>query len=898
MSAPAGFGKTTVLTQWLTSYRRPGAPGGSPRVAWLSLDEGDSDLPRFLSQVVAALRTTDRALGADALDLLRSEVPPTEAVLVSLVTDLDTAAEPTVLALDDYHVVEDPAVHEALAFLLENLPSQVTLAMTTRADPPLPLSRLRARGEIVELRAADLRFTADEAGSFLNEVMDLRLEPTQVASLEARTEGWAAGLQLAALSVRGHGDGANVDGFVDAFSGSHRFVLDYLLEEVLRTQPSETAEFLLDTSVLGRLTGPLCDALTGRDDGAMVLETLERDNVFVVQLDGQGRWFRYHHLFADALLAQLTARWPERVPRLHEAAARWYAGQGLSTQAVPHALAGEDPGLAADLVELVVPSLSRDREDRTLRAWLQALAESEVRRRPLLATALAWTRLSEGDLDGVGRWLDLATDALASDPVDLAEEVRSGAPAEAVTAHDAELRTVPAMIEVYRAAVAQARGDIGGTADHARRALELTGPDDHAPRGAADGFLGLAAWAAGDLDVAVGDLHRRGPQPAPRRASGPTSWVRPLSSPACGWDGVGPTRRDGSTSGPSTSPRGGPVGAPSTVGDLHVGLADVLREQGELEEAGRHLQTARDLGDQASLPENAHRWYVATACLLRARGDLDGAIVMLDEAERRVLPGYFPDVRPIPALRARIHLAQGRLAAARDWAREHGLVDGSAPRHQSEYDELTLARVLVAQHARDHRAADLETVMGLLDRVVAAAEAAGRGGTVVDALVARALVHHSRAQVEAAVADLAAAVALGADVGYARVFLDEGPVLADLLREVAERPELPASGRAAALLRASERDRAAPAATDPAPAGADALSERELEVLRLLAADLTGPEIARRLFVSVNTLRTHTKHIFTKPTSRRGALPYAGGRARPALTRPARPDHHPGHIKW
>ncbi len=314
VSAPAGFGKTTVLTQWLASYDGPGG-GETPRVAWLSLDEGDSDLPRFLGQVVAAIRTTDPELGADAQDLLQGDVVPTEAVLVSLVNDLDTAAEPTVLALDDYHVIEDPAVHEAMAFLLDNLPGQVTVAITTRADPPLPLSRLRARGELLELRAADLRFSAEEADTFLNQVMGLSLAPQHVAALETRTEGWAAGLQLAALSARAHADGADVDGFVDAFSGSHRFVLDYLLEEVLRSQPRETAEFLLDTSVLAQLSGPLCNALTGRDDGAAVLETLERENVFVVPLDGQGRWFRYHRLFADALRAQLGARRPEREPQ-------------------------------------------------------------------------------------------------------------------------------------------------------------------------------------------------------------------------------------------------------------------------------------------------------------------------------------------------------------------------------------------------------------------------------------------------------------------------------------------------------------------------------------------------------------------------------------------------------
>jgi len=331
VSVPAGFGKTTLLTQWLTSkhVNRPGVPR---HVAWLPLDEGDSDPARFLTHVVSALRATNPDVGADALALLESDRATPTDVLVSLVNDLDTAAEATVLALNDYHVIDAAAVHDAVTFLLDNLPPQVTVAITTRADPPLPLSRLRARGELLELRASDLRFTADEADTFLTQVMGLELEQAQVAALEARTEGWAAGLQLAALSARGRTGGGDVGEFVDAFTGSHRFILDYLLDEVLRSQPDDVRAFLLDTSVLQELTGPLCDAVTGRSDGQRMLDTLERSNLFVVPLDDQRQWFRYHHLFGDALQAQLTSSDPDRPAGLHRSAARWYAERaGLAT---------------------------------------------------------------------------------------------------------------------------------------------------------------------------------------------------------------------------------------------------------------------------------------------------------------------------------------------------------------------------------------------------------------------------------------------------------------------------------------------------------------------------------------------------------------------------------------
>ena len=412
VAAPAGFGKTTVLTQWLSSDSSANV-AVPVRVAWLSLDEGDGDPRRFLTHLIAALQRTSPQVGVDALNLLdHDRAAPVEAVLVSLVNDLDIAAEPTVVALDDYHVIDAAAVHDIVTFLLDNLPPQVSLAITTRADPPLPLSRLRARGELLELRAADLRFTTAEADAFLNQVMGLNLEPAHIAALEARTEGWVAGLQLAALAARGRTGIGDIGGFVDAFTGSHRFVLDYLLDEVLRSQPDDVRTFLLDTCLLHELTGSLCDAVTGRRDGHQMLERLERSNVFVVPLDDTRQWFRYHHLFADALRAQLTAGPADRVRALHHAAAHWYADHGMPADAIRHALAGGDAEHAADLVELALPELRRHRHDRQLRAWLQALPDDVVRRRALLATGVAWTRLSEGDLDGVEAWLESARSAL------------------------------------------------------------------------------------------------------------------------------------------------------------------------------------------------------------------------------------------------------------------------------------------------------------------------------------------------------------------------------------------------------------------------------------------------------------------------------------------------------
>ncbi|WP_457187097.1 tetratricopeptide repeat protein [Nocardioides sp. P5_E3] len=845
VAAPAGSGKTTLLTQWLAA--------GDVRTAWLSLDAADADLRRFLAHLVASVSVASPEVGADAAALLEDErTVRAEDVLAGLVEELDSLPGPTVIALDEYHVIDGAEVHEAVAFLLDNLPPQVTVAMTTRADPPLSLSRLRARGDLLEVRAADLRFTTAEATTFLNDLMGLGLQPQHVAALERRTEGWATGLQLAALSAAGTAD---PDGFVEAFAGSHRFVLDYLVDEVLAGQPADVRSFLIDTSVLDDLCGPLCDAVTGRSDGQQLLEALERSNLFVVPLDDERQWWRYHHLFAEALVARLTAGGTEHVGRLHHDAADWYAEHDRLPDAVRHALAGGDVDQAADLVELAVPGMRQRREDRTMREWLRALPEDVVRHRPLLALHLAWARLSEGDLDGLDRWLDVAETALGS-----GSPPPSAGPVHAREARDQDLATLQAMVEVYRATVAQARGDVAGTTAHASRARDLVGPDDHFVLGASSGFLGLAAWAAGDLataDDTFGEAARH------IRAAGNVAdglgMTVVLASIALGRGRTDEARRllEHALADAESTP-GPPL---STTGDLHVGLAEVLVEQGSLAEAEEHLRAAAELGERASLIENRHRIHVARAALLRARGDLDGAVAALDQAQALLLPGYFPDVRPVPALRARVRIAQGRLDDARAWAQEHR-VDLDHGTYLGEVDRLTLARLLVAEADR------LGDVVAVTERIATEAGVAGRGGSVVDAHVVRALAHHAMGDRDAALAALREALDRGVPHGYRRLYLDEGAAMVELL-------EAHGGESAAAVLAAATRDEPA-----PRPPQAEGLSEREVEVLRLLATELTGPEIAQRLYVSLNTLRTHTRHIFAKldVNTRRAAVRRAAER--------------------
>jgi LuxR family transcriptional regulator, maltose regulon positive regulatory protein len=848
--APAGFGKTALLAHWARGLRQP--------LAWLSLDGGDNDPARFWRYVATSLDGVRAGVAGRVDALLRAAPqPPLEGLVTVLVNSLVDLPDEGVLVLDDYHLIQSQPIHDSLLLLLERLPPPLRLVLASRGDPPLRLARLRARGQLVELRAEDLRFTPEETAALLGAATRQELPPATLAALQTRTEGWAAGLQLASLSLRGRSDPA---GFLAGLSGSHRFVLDYLAEEVLDRQAEHLRAFLLETSVLDRLCGELCDAVTGRTDGQERLEQVERADLFLVPLDQVRRWWRYHHLFADVLRARLARERPERLPALHRNAATWCEGHGLVDEAVGHAVAAGDPQLAARLVGRNAEALLQHGEGATVHRWLRALPVELVRAWPQLSLAKAIGALVEG-----------RADPAEIEPL-LADAERAPATGEpyqpSVGRVASLLANVPAGTALVRAHLAYLRRDAQATAAFARQAQAHLTEVDRTPRAFADWYLAMADWLDGRLAQAERALARsvaeRQATTGPERIPWPSSDLGAVQH-ARGRLGaaLGSFRR--ALADADETGRQHPL-----AGLAHIGVAGVLYERDQLDAALDHLtegvEQLRQLGWAPGLAPGL-AWL---ALVRQARGDDAGALEAIAQADRAMPSSWVFEARvsPLPALRAQLLLAQGRVAEAAGWARDRGLGEEDPLSYQSEREHLVFAQVLLATGAA-HRA------RRLLERLQAAAVAQDRTGSLIEILAIQALALRACDDEDAALATLASALDLGWVEGYVRVFVDQGAPMAALFGRLAsgKRSRAIPAGISGAYLRrlaAAFEQRGAPrdhrARRGPVVVAGliEQLSEREFEVLQLMAAGRSNREIAEELVVVVDTAKKHVGRVMDK----------------------------------
>lgn len=855
--APAGYGKTTLVTTWLHQYV---LPSSETQAVWLSLDKADNDLRRFFRYLIAALSQLDESFATTEemvlQNVLNEQSVPT--VVTSLLNQLVGYGQPTVIVLDDYHEIEEPFLHQALAFWLDNQPPNTYLIITSRVEPPLPLSRLRVRREVTEINTAALCFSRDESAEFLNQHMHLHLSMDDIAQLDAVTEGWVASLQLAALSLQNHD---NPTAFIQRFQGDNHYIADYLVTEVLQRQPGYIHDFLLQTSILERLTVQLCNAVTGQVGSQYILETLDQARLFVIPLDDRRHWYRYHHLFADCLRAELLRTMPDDLPIYHERASRWLSEHGFLGEAIQHALAANNSALAADLIAANARTLLWEQgETQRPWQWIQQLPAEDVQSRPRLLITTAWL------------YQELFVDhsAWVTDLLEAATALIEAADAPYTPSEIANMATE---IALAHSNLERLRGNLAQAIEYAERGLALVqAGDSPLLKTSVHHSLALIHHQMGNVAESLKHSEARF---AFHDMEKPLDYAHYISLAYH----IGALRLAGQLQQAEQAfqrvEQSHLQRQHSGAAMVAISWAEVLRERNELMQAIEYLESAIEtLKPQHAMAVVVQTGAITLARSYHAQGQHQESIALLQEMLQnfRAPDTYYPAAR-VSATEALLHLQQGNLAAAKAWAEQSGLYADDDPTYLLEIDYLVLARVLIAQ-------GEVQAAQSLLGKLETAAAAGGRVARLIEVSMLQGLAHHAQGESAQALGQLGKAIELAQPAGFVRVFVDEGPALVPLLKQIA--------GRGAAvdylrqllsLMNAGEPRVVATPAPSPqfiaesttARAEPDQLNlllspltDRELATLRYLATDLTIPEIAEQLVVAPSTVRTYVKRIYGK----------------------------------
>ena len=836
VSAPAGYGKTTLISDWVAHSK--------DQVAWLSLEEEDKNFVRFISYLVAALQQIEEGIGTDVQTIAQSsQSPQADHLITMLLNEIDACGLEFILVLDDYHLIPNQEIFDAIDFTLAHLPSGVHLVLIGRVDPPLFLSRLRVGGQITEIRQNDLRFTKTEVSAFINDLMGLNLSGEDIDALEVRTEGWIASLQLAALSLQGRDD---KQAFVTAFSGSHHYVIDYLVDEVMSRQTQEIQTFLYQTSVFSRFCAPLSDAVLEISESRRLIHDIDEANLFLIHLDDERNWYRYHHLFAEFLNQRLHEKEPQSIPDLQRKASIWFEQNGLLAEAINHALQGEEFTRAAKLVESVGPDMMMHNEFDQLTSWLDAIPQQQVNSWPWLCIIRAWMCQRWAQLDQGEFYLQCAERALE---LETTPEPMGGA------------KIIRGQICAIRALFSLVKEQIPEAIDYSYQALELL-PDDYFNRPVAADALGIAKRISGDFDGAIRIF-------AEARRDSLAVGNRILAQAITLESGITQTMQGRLHQAAETFREAIEYTYQDTkikipyASTASVILANILREWNELDAAMAHLEEGIKIGKEAKIVDAVATGYAIMVRLYLAQGNLDAASAACQNAERMMknIPDLEHDTITMAFdSRIRLLIANNNLVDAARIVQEHGLSVDDEIKYFHQFEHIVLSRVLIHLGQESPEENHLSQAKDLLFRLKAVIKPAGCLRETVEILALEAMAYDAKGLHDQASDSLKEALTLAEPEGFTRTFVDEGEQMRDLLRQAFAQNI--SKDYVSKLLRAFEPHKLIQKPTSQSLI--EPLTERELEVLRLLSTELSGPEIAQELSVSLNTMRTHTKSIYSK----------------------------------